>query len=91
MKKNIYLEAKITGYYKHIKNIDKTLFSSFWELMETVNYNFKVTNNVYIQIIDMLIINGYVIVGDYCITIDNNNANNLELLRKTKKQILSRL
>lgn len=88
MKKIIYLEAEIIGYHDHIKDIDKTLFDSFWELMETVGYNFDVETTEYIEIIDSLIVGGYVIVGDYCITIDNRNANNLEILKQAKKQLL---
>jgi len=37
-KKIIYLEAQIKGYHKHIRDINKNLFYSFWELMEEVNY-----------------------------------------------------
>jgi hypothetical protein len=77
-KKFIYLEAQIEGYHK-------TLFYSFWELMETIGFNFKVSN---IDIIDRLIDSGNVIVGDYNITLDNQNADNLEILHEAKKQIL---
>lgn len=33
-KKIIYLEAKVKGNYKHIRDINKNLFHSFWELIE---------------------------------------------------------
>ena len=88
MKKVIYLEAKIKGYHDHIRDIDKTLFDNFWELMETVGYNFEVDNSEYIDIIDWLIISGAVVVGDYHITIDNYNNDNLELLREAKRELL---
>lgn len=87
-KKFIYLEAQIKGYYKHIKDINKNLFYSFWELMEEVGYNFEVDNEKYIDIIDSLVNFGDAIVGDYNITLDNQNADNLELLNEAKKQIL---
>ena len=88
MRKFVYLEAQIKGYHKHIKDIEQTLFDGFWELMETVNYNFDVDNEEYINIIDWLIISGAVVVGDYHITIDNYNNDNLELLREAKRQLL---
>ncbi len=88
LKKVIYLEAQIKGYHGHIKDIDKTLFDDFWELMETVNYHFDVDNEEYIEIIDMLIMVGHVVVGDYYIIVDNYNADNLEILRETKRQLL---
>ena len=90
-KKVIYLEAKIKSYHDHIKDIDKTLFDSFWELMETVDYNFEVDNSVYINIIDMLIITGNVVVGDYYIIVDNYNVDNLELLREVKRELLEKM
>lgn len=88
LKKVIYLEAKVKGYHNHISDIDQTLFDSFWELMETVNYHFDVDDNEYIDIIDMLIMVGHVVVGDYYIIVDNYNADNLEILRETKRQLL---
>ena len=87
-KKFIYLEAGIKGYYKHIKDINKNLFYSFWELMEEVGYNFEVDNEKYINIIDELVNFGDAIVGDYNITLDNQNADNLEVLQEAKNQIL---
>jgi hypothetical protein len=88
MRKITYLEAEIKGYHDHIRDIDQTLFESFWELMEIVNYNFEVSNSEYINIIDWLIISGTVVVGDYHITIDNYNNDNLELLREAKRELL---
>jgi len=82
-----YLEAQIKGYHKHIRDINKNLFYSFWELMETVNYNFEVSNSEYINIIDRLIDSGRAVVGDYYITLDNLNADNLELLKEAKKEL----
>ncbi len=88
-KKFIYLEAQIKGYYKHIKDINKNLFYSFWELMEEVGYNFEIENNEkYINIIDELVNFGDATVGDYYITLDNQNADNLELLNEAKKELL---
>ncbi len=88
-KKFIYLEAQIKGYYKHIKDINKNLFYSFWELMEEVGYNFEIENNEkYINIIDELVNFGDAIVGDYNIKLDNKNADNLELLNEAKKELL---
>jgi hypothetical protein len=86
-KKFIYLEAGIKGYYKHIKDINKNLFYSFWELMEEVGYNFEVDNEKYINIIDELVELGNVVVGDYNITLDNQNADNLVLLKEAKKEL----
>ncbi len=87
-KKFIYLEAQIKGYYKHIKDINKNLFYSFWELMEEVGYNFEIENNEkYINIIDELVNFGDATVGDYYITLDNRNVDNLELLNQAKKEI----
>ena len=88
-KKFIFLEAQIKGYYKHIKDINKNLFYSFWELMEEVGYNFEIENNEkYINIIDSLVNFGDAIVGDYNITLNNQNADNLELLNEAKKELL---
>ncbi len=87
-KKFIYLEAQIKGYYKHIKDINKNLFNDFWDLMETVNHHFEIENNEYIDIIDELIDLGNATVGDYYITLDNRNVDNLELLNQAKKEIL---
>ena len=87
-KKFIFLEAAIKGYYKHIKDINKNLFYSFWELMEEVGYNFEVDNEKYIDIIDSLVNFGDAIVGDYNITLDNKNTDNLEVLQEAKNQIL---
>ena len=86
-KKVIYLEAKIKGNYEHIRDIEKDLFISFWELMETVGYHFEVDNEEYIDIIDRLIDLGNVVVGDYNITLDNQNADNLKLLNEAKKEL----
>ena len=86
-KKFIYLEAQIKGYYKHIKDINKNLFYSFWELMEEVGYNFEIENNEYINIIDSLVKFGDATVGDYYITLDNRNVDNLELLNQAKKEL----
>ena len=85
MKKVIYLEAQIKGYHEHIRDIDQALYDSFWDLMETVNYNFEVSNSEYINIIDRLIYSGRAVVGDYYITLDNLNADNLELLKEARK------
>ena len=88
-KKFIFLEAQIKGYYKHIKDINKNLFYSFWELMEEIGYNFEIENNEkYINIIDELVNFGDAIVGDYNIKLDNKNADNLELLNEAKKELL---
>ncbi len=87
-KKFIYLEAQIEGYHKHIKDINKNLFYSFWELMEEVGYSFEVDNEKYIDIIDDMVDFGGAFVGDYNITLDNRNADNLELLQEAKNQIL---
>ena len=87
-KKFIYLEAQIKGNYEHIRDIEKDLFYSFWDLMETVNHHFDIDNEEYIDIIDSLVNFGDAIVGDYNITLDNQNADNLELLKEAKKQIL---
>ena len=86
-KKFIFLEAQIKGNYKHIADIEKDLFYSFWELMEEVGYNFEVDNEKYIYIIDSLVNFGDAIVGDYNITLDNQNVDNLELLNQAKKEI----
>ena len=86
----IYLDATIKGYHQHIKDINNNLFYSFWELMETVRHNFEVSNSEYIDIIDQLIDLGNVVVGDYYITLDNLNADNLEILNEAKKQLLKR-
>ena len=86
-KKFIFLEAQIKGYYKHIKDINKNLFYSFWELMEEVGYNFEIDEK-YIDIIDELANFGDAIVGDYNITLDNRNVENLELLNQAKKELL---
>jgi len=86
-KEFIFLEAQIKGYYKHIKDINKNLFYSFWELMEEVGYNFEIDEK-YIDIIDELVNFGDAIVGDYNITLDNQNADNLELLNEAKKEII---
>ena len=85
-KKFIFLEAQIKGYYKHIKDINKNLFYSFWELMEEVGYNFEIDEK-YIDIIDELVNFGDAIVGDYNITLDNRNVDNLELLNEAKKEL----
>ena len=87
MRKVNYLEAQIKGYHEHIRDIDNTLFDSFWDLMETVNYHFDVDNEEYINIINRLIDSGNVVVGDYNITLDNQNANNLELLKEALKEL----
>ncbi len=87
-KRFIYLEAEIKGYHDHIKDIDTTLFDSFWELMETIGHNFEVSSSEYINIIDRLIDLGNAVVGDYYITLDNHNADNLEILNEAKKQLL---
>ena len=86
-KKFIFLEAQIKGYYKHIKDINKNLFYSFWELMEEVGYNFEIDEK-YIDIIDELVDLGNATVGDYYITLDNQNVDNLELLNEAKKEFL---
>lgn len=86
-KKVIYLEATIKGNYKHIRDINKNLFYSFWELMETVGLNFETSNSGYIDIIDELIDFGNATVGDYYITLDNRNVDNLELLNEAKKEL----
>ena len=87
MRKVNYLEVTIKGYHEHIRDIDNTLYDSFWDLMETVNYNFEVSNSEYINIIDRLIDSGRAVVGDYYITLDNLNADNLELLKEAKKEL----
>ncbi len=86
-KKFIYLEATIKGNYEHIADIEQDLFNDFWELMETVNHHFEVENNEYIDIIDELIDLGNATVGDYYITLDNRNVDNLELLNEAKKEL----
>ncbi len=88
MKKRIYLGAKVKGFHDHIRDIDKTLFDNFWELMETVRYNFEVSSSEYINIIDRLIDLGNAVAGDYYITLNNQNADNLEILNEAKKQLL---
>ena len=88
MRKFVYLEAKVKGYHNHISDIEQTLFNSFWELMETVNYHFEVERNEYIDIIDMLIMVGNVVVGDYYIIIDNYNVDNLLVLSEAKRELL---
>lgn len=88
MKKNIYLEATVKGNYNHIRDIKKELFFNFWELMETVNFYFEIDNNVHINIIDDLVDLGNAIVGDYYITLDNQNADNLKLLNEAKNEML---
>ncbi len=60
----------------------------FWDLMETVNHSYEVDNNEYINIIDELIDLGNATVGDFYITLDNQNADNLELLNEAKKELL---
>lgn len=87
-KKVIYLEAAIKGNYKHIADIEEELFISFWDLMEAVNHHFEVENNEYIDIIDELIDSGNATVGDYYITLDNRNVDNLELLNEAKKELI---
>ena len=87
-KRRIYLEAKVKGFHDHIRDIDQTLFNNFWELMETVNYNFEVENSEYIDIINTLMGRGIVVVGDYYIIVDNYNVDNLILLYETKKELL---
>jgi hypothetical protein len=87
-KKIIYLEAQIKGNYEHIRDIENDLFVSFWDLMETVNHHFEIENNEYINIIDELIDLGNATVGDYYISLDNQNADNLELLNEAKKELL---
>ena len=86
-KKRIYLEAKIKGFHDHIKDIDQTLFDNFWELMETVNYNFEVENSEYIDIINTLMGRGIVVIGDYYIIVDNYNVDNLLLLYEAKREL----
>ncbi len=85
MKKLIYLEAQIKGNYEHISDIEKELFINFWDLMETVNHHYEIEDNDYIDIIDDLINLGSATVGDYCITLDNQNVDNLELLNEAKR------
>lgn len=80
-KRFIYLEAQIEGYHRN-------LFYSFWEMMETIGFNFDPSEIDYIDIIDRLIDSGNVVVGEYYITLDNQNADNLEILQEAKKQIL---
>ncbi len=87
-KKIIYLEAQIKGNYEHIADIEQDLFNDFWDLMETVNHSYEVDNNEYIDIIDELIDLGNATVGDYYITLDNQNVDNLELLNEAKKELL---
>ena len=86
-KKRIYLEAKVKGFHDHIRDIDQTLFNNFWELMETVNYNFEVENSEYIDIINTLMGRGIVVIGDYYIIVDNYNVDNLLLLYEAKREL----
>ena len=88
MKKHIYLEAKIKGFHDHIRDIDQTLFDSFWELMEIVNHNFEVDNSEYIDIINTLMGRGIVVINDYYIIVDNYNVDNLLLLYEAKSELL---
>ena len=87
-KKRIYLEAKVKGFHDHIRDIEQTSFDNFWELMETVNYNFEVENSEYIDIINTLMGRGIVVIGDYYIIVDNYNADNLLLLYEAKRELL---
>ena len=87
-KKRIYLEAKVKGFHDHISDIEQTLFDNFWELMETVNYNFEVENSEYIDIINTLMGRGIVVIGDYYIIVDNYNVDNLLLLYEAKRELL---
>ena len=87
MKKRIYLEAKVKGFHDHIKDIDKTLFDNFWELMETVGHNFEVDNSEYIDIIYALMGRGIVVIGDYYIIVDNYNVDNLLILSEAKMEL----
>ncbi len=86
-KKFIYLEAQIKGNYEHIADIEQDLFNDFWDLMETVNHHFDIDNEKYINIIDELVNFGDATVGDYYITLDNRNVDNLELLQEAKMEI----
>ena len=88
MKKIRFINATIKGNYKHIADIEQDLFISFWELMETVNHHFDIENDEYIDIIDELVDFGNATVGDYYISLDNQNADNLELLNEAKKEII---
>jgi hypothetical protein len=87
MKKRIYLEAKVKGFHDHIRDIDKTLFDNFWELMETVGHNFDVDNDEYTSIIDTLMGRGIVVIGDYYIIVDNYNVDNLLILYEAKMEL----
>ena len=89
--KMILFKAKVQGNYAHINDIKKDLFVSFWELMETINYNFEIDNNEYVNIIDELLDSGNATVGDYCITLDNKDVDNLELLKEAKKEMMEEL
>ena len=88
MRKQLFLEAQIKGNYEHIRDIEEDLFISFWDLMETVNHHFEIENNEYVDIIDELVNFGDAIVGDYNITLDNQNTDNLEVLNQAKKELL---
>ena len=87
----IYLKAKIKGNHNHISDIKKDLYASFWDLMETINYNFEIDNNEYINIINDLVDLGNATVGDYYITLDNKDVDNLELLNEAKNEMMEDL
>lgn len=82
-----YYKVLINGAYEHIRNIGEHYIQSFWELMESVNHNFEVNNDEYIQIIESLKSYGNATVGDYDITIIDNIDNLLlEALEDIKEQ-----
>lgn len=91
MKKK-YLSFKVKPHYQHIiGNPDSELLDSFWELMENLNHSYEVETEEYIEIIENLLNDLTVNVGDWDVSVDPNDEDTIYMLHKTLDDLFKRL
>jgi hypothetical protein len=87
-----YLNFTVKPHNKHIVgDIDAEFLSSFWDLMETLNYSFDVEIDEYIQIINDLLNGLTVNVGDYDVAIDVNDKDTVHKLQETLDELIKEI